>query len=127
MLRSLLKSKIHRATVTEADVAYLGSLSLDEELAELADLVEYEEIMVADLDSGERLWTYIIFAERGSRTVGINGAAALRIHKGNRIIIFSFAQYAEDEVAGHEPRLVFVDEGNNPVPGPAREEHARVF
>ena len=78
MLQRLLQSKIHRATVTEADVNYIGSLSLDEELAEAAGLREYEEVMVADQNSGERLWTYVILADRGSRTVGMNGPAALK-------------------------------------------------
>ena len=125
MLRSFLKSKIHRATVTEANVDYIGSLSIDEELVELADLREYEEVMVADLDSGERLFTYVILAERGSRTIGLNGAAALKIEKGHKIIIFSFGQYSEEELEDYRPRLVFVDEENNPVPGPDRERHAQ--
>ena len=126
MLRSLLKSKIHRATVTEADVNYVGSLSIDEDLAEAADMREYEEIMVADLVSGERLTTYVLLAERGSRTIGINGAAALKILEGHKIIIFSFGQYTEEEVEKFEPRLVFVDDQNNPVQGPVREKHAMV-
>lgn len=125
MHRTLLKSKIHGATVTEANLHYVGSLSIDEELVELADLKEYEEVMVADLDSGERLYTYVILADRGSRTIGVNGAAAHKIRKGDRIIIFSFAGYSEEEVEDHRPRLVFVDDSNNPVPGPAKEQHAQ--
>ncbi|MCG3196497.1 MAG: aspartate 1-decarboxylase [Candidatus Omnitrophica bacterium] len=127
MLRTFLRSKIHRATVTEAEVDYVGSVSIDEELMELAGLCEYEQVDVADLVNGERLTTYVIRAERGSRTIGINGAAALRITKGHKVIIFSYCQLAESEVPDHYPRLVFVDEDNNPVPGPLREEHAQVF
>jgi aspartate 1-decarboxylase len=126
MLRSLLKSKIHRATVTEADVDYIGSLSLDPELAALADLREYEEVMIADITSGERLYTYVIYAEKGSRTVGMNGAAAIKIREGHKIIIFSFGQYTLEEVLTHQPLLVFVDENNNPVPGPKKERHAQI-
>lgn len=127
MLRTFLRSKIHRATVTEAEVDYVGSLSIDEELMELAGLCEHERVDVADLVNGERLSTYVIRAERGSRTIGINGAAALRILKGHKVIIFSYCELSEDEVPDHFPRLVFVDEGNNPVPGPLKEEHAQVF
>jgi aspartate 1-decarboxylase len=126
MLRSLLRSKIHRATVTEADVNYIGSLSIDEELAEEAGLQEYEEVMIADLDSGERLWTYVILADRGSRTIGMNGAAAIKISKGHKIIIFAFALYDEEETLNHKPRLVFVDGDNNPMPGPVSEKHAQI-
>lgn len=127
MLRRLLRSKIHRATITEADVDYLGSLSIDEELAEEAGLQEYEEVMIADLDSGERLWTYVILADRGSRTIGTNGAAAIKIPKGHRVIIFAFGLYDEAEALNHKPRLLFVDEGNNPISGPVTEKHAQVL
>jgi aspartate 1-decarboxylase len=127
MYRSFLRSKIHGATVTEAVVDYVGSLSIDEELMELADLREYEEIAVADLINGERLITYVIRAERGSRTIGVNGAAALKIKKGHKIIVFCYSHYSEEEVPLHQPRLVFVDQANNPVPGPVREEHAQVL
>ena len=127
MLRRLLRSKIHRATVTEADIDYLGSLSIDEELAEEAGFQEFEEVMIADLDSGERLWTYVILAGRGSRTIGMNGAAAIKIPKGHKIIIFSYGLYDEAEALNHKPRLVFVDGENNPIPGPMTETHAQVL
>lgn len=127
MLRSLLRSKIHRATVTEANVDYVGSLSIDEDLADLAGLQEYEEVMIADLESGERLWTYVILAGRGSRTIGINGAAAHKIKVGHKVIVFCFGQFDEEEAKGHEPRLIFVDGENNPQPGPTREKHAQIL
>jgi len=127
MLRTFLRSKIHRATVTESNVDYVGSLSLDEEILEMAGLSEYEQVLVADLERGERLWTYVIRAERGSRTVGMNGPAALKIPTGVKIIVFAYAQLAEHELEGFRPRIVFVDEANNPVIGTAQEEHAQVF
>ncbi len=127
MLRSFLRAKIHRATVTEANVDYVGSLSIDEELMDLAGLAENERVEVADLANGERLSTYVIRAARGSRIIGINGAAALKVAAGHKVIIFNYAQLDEHEVPGHRPRLVFVDDENNPVQGPVTEEHAQVF
>lgn len=127
MLRSFLRAKIHRATVTEANVDYVGSISIDEELMELANLAENERVEVANLVNGERLSTYVIRAPRGSRTIGINGAAALKVKAGHKVIIFNYAQLEEHEVPGHRPNLVFVDDMNNPVLGPAIEEHAQVF
>ena len=110
--RTLLHSKIHRATVTEADLDYIGSLTLDEDLMDAADLVENEMVAVADLDNGERLETYVIRGERGSGVVGINGAAARKVGVGHQVIIFSYEQVAEDKVHRHEPRIVFVDKIN---------------
>lgn len=127
MLVSLLKCKIHRATVTEADIDYVGSLSIDEELMELAGLLEYEKIMIADVTNGERLYTYVIKAPRESRVIGVNGAAAHKIRVGDQIIIFSFGHYGQDELESYFPRLVFVDRLNNPIPGPSVERHAVVF
>jgi aspartate 1-decarboxylase len=126
MLRTFLRTKIHRATVTDANVNYVGSLSLDEELMELAELAENEQVDLADLENGERLTTYVIRAERGSRTIGINGAAALKITAGHKIIIFNYAHLSESEIPGHRPRLVFVDEQNNPIPGPSQEVHGHI-
>jgi len=111
-LRTFLRSKIHRATVTEANVDYIGSLTLDEALMEAAGLAEYEHVAIADLDNGERLETYLIRGERGSGIVGINGAAALKIAAGHKVIIFNYCQLSEDDVARHEPKVVFVDEQN---------------
>jgi len=111
-LRTFLRSKIHRATVTEANVDYIGSITLDEALMETADLAEYELVTVADLDNGERLETYVIRGARGSGVVGINGAAALKIGIGDEIIIFAYSQMTEDEIAAIKPKIVFVDERN---------------
>ena len=113
--RMMLHSKIHRATVTEADVEYIGSLTLDEDLMDAAGLRENEMVAVADLDNGERLETYVIKGERGSGVIGINGAAALKIGVGDKVIIFSYTGLSEDELEDYEPKIVFVDSDNGIV------------
>jgi aspartate 1-decarboxylase len=123
-LRTVLYSKIHRATVTEADVDYIGSLTLDEALIEAAGLVENERVSIADLENGERLDTYIIRGPRGSGVVGINGAAALKIGVGDKVIIFSYMHISEDELLNYKPRVVFVD-WNNKIVDQAIVETAR--
>ena len=111
-LRTFLRSKIHRATVTEANVDYIGSVTLDEDLMEAADVAEYEQVLIADLESGERLETYVIRGKRGAGVVGINGAAALKIGVGDKIIIFAYTQISDEEIADLRPKIVFVDERN---------------
>jgi aspartate 1-decarboxylase len=113
MQRSMLKSKIHRATVTHADVSYEGSLTLDSQLLEAADILPNEEVHVWDVTRGARLTTYTIAGERGSGVVCINGAAAHLIRPGDLVIIASFAQLDDEEARGHQPRVVFVDEVNH--------------
>jgi len=115
VIRQLLKSKIHRATVTEASVDYVGSITIDADLMERADIVPYEKVLVADVDNGARLETYTIEGPRGSGVVCMNGAAALLVGRGDRVIIMSFADYNEEEATRHRPRVVFVDEDNKPV------------
>ena len=115
MIRQLLKSKIHRATVTEASVDYVGSITIDADLMEQADIVAYEKVLVADVDNGARLETYTIEGPRGSGVVCMNGAAALLVGRGDRVIIMSFADYNEEEARRHRPRVVFVDEDNKPA------------
>ncbi|MGH9345208.1 MAG: aspartate 1-decarboxylase [Terriglobia bacterium] len=127
MLRNFLRCKIHGATVTEANVDYVGSLAIDEEIMRLAGIEENEVVQVANLTNGERLTTYAIRAPAGSRVIGSNGAAAHRIRKGDRIIVFAFALCTEDEIEAHQPKLVFVDGANNPVAGPVRETFAQTF
>jgi aspartate 1-decarboxylase len=111
-LRTFLRSKIHRATVTEANVDYIGSVTLDEDLMEAAEVAEYEQVLIADLENGERLETYVIRGARGAGVVGINGAAALRIGVGDKIIIFAYTQISDEEIADLRPKIVFVDERN---------------
>jgi len=115
MQRILLKSKIHRATVTGADVDYEGSISLDPALLEAADIVEYEQVDVYDITNGQRLTTYAILGEPGSGEVCINGAAARLVNPGDLVIVASYVGVDESEVPGHEPRIVHVDHRNRPL------------
>ena len=108
----MLKSKIHRAIVTDADLHYVGSITIDKELMEAADLISYERVMVVDIDNGSRLETYVIGGKPGSGTVAMNGAAARLIHKGDTIIILSFSIVEEEEARSLKPRVVYVDEHN---------------
>ena len=112
MRRTLLKSKIHRATVTEADLHYVGSITIDPLLMEAADVVEHERVEIYDITNGERFATYAIPGRRGSGEICINGAAAHLARPGDLVIVATYAEYDEEELAGHEPRVVFVDERN---------------
>ncbi|WP_158897856.1 aspartate 1-decarboxylase [Burkholderia sp. L27(2015)] len=113
MLRTLLKSKIHRATVTHCELHYEGSCAIDEDLLEAANLLENEQIDIWNINNGERLTTYAIRGERGSGMISLNGSAARRAQLGDLLIIAAFAQLDEAEIkAGFAPQLVFVDEHN---------------
>jgi len=128
-MRVMMKSKIHRATVTQADLHYVGSVTLDAALIEAADLVEGEQVAIVDITNGARLETYVIAGERGSGVVGINGAAAHLVHPGDLVIIISYAVLSDAEARALEPRIVHVDGSNRivnlgkdpaePVPGSA--------
>ena len=112
MHRIMLKSKIHRATVTDADVHYEGSIAIDEDLLETAGIIPFEKVQVYNITNGERFETYTINAERGSGTISVNGAAAHLASKGDMIIIASYSAYEEEEARRHTPVLVYVDGGN---------------
>jgi aspartate 1-decarboxylase len=112
MRRTMCKSKIHRATVTDANLAYEGSITLDPVLMEAADLLEYEQVHVVDINNGARFETYVIQGAAGSRDVVLNGAAARLVQPGDKVIIMSYASYEAAELEGFEPRIVFVDEEN---------------
>lgn len=112
MIISVLKSKIHRATVTDAQIHYTGSITIDKTLMEHAKIIPFEKVMVVSLDSGERLETYVIEGKKGSGEVCINGAAARKILKGDRIIIMSFASINESEAKNFKPIIVLVNENN---------------
>lgn len=114
MQRILLKSKIHRATVTEANLHYEGSVTIDQRLMELADILPHEQVHIYDVNNGHRLITYAIPGERDSGTICINGAAAHLVHPGELIIICAYASYEPQEVMAHEPRVVHVDARNRP-------------
>ena len=115
MDRTFLKSKIHRATVTGADLNYEGSVTVDRELLERADIREYEQVQIYDVTSGSRLTTYAIAGETGAGEVRINGAAAHLVRTGNVVIIASYASYSESEARTHKPRIVRVDARNRIV------------
>ena len=114
-MRTMLKSKIHRARVTDGNLHYEGSLTLDPVLMEAADLLPYEQIHVLDIDNGARLQTYVIEGERGSGQVVVNGAAAHLIHRGDTIIILSYVTLPDEEARRLVPRLVYVEEANQIV------------
>ncbi|MEV4751973.1 aspartate 1-decarboxylase [Streptosporangium sp. NPDC049248] len=127
MLRTMFKSKIHRATVTHADLHYVGSVTIDEELMEAADLLDGEQVAIVDITNGARLETYVITGERGSGVIGINGAAAHLVAPGDMVILISYGQYSGAELRSYRPRVVHVDGSNRivhidhdparPVPG----------
>jgi aspartate 1-decarboxylase len=114
MHRTMMKSKIHRATVTGADVDYVGSITLDPELMRLADLREFEQVHVLDVDNGARFETYAMCGASGD--VILNGAAARLVAPGDRVIVITYGQYDEAELAAYEPRIVHVDEHNHAIP-----------
>ena len=112
MKRTLLKSKIHRATVTDADLHYEGSISIDPVLARAADLVPFERVEIYNITNGERFATYFIEGEEGSGEITLNGAAAHKVTPGDLVIICSYAEYSEEEIEAHRPRLIYVDADN---------------
>ncbi len=109
----MMKSKIHRATVVGADLNYVGSITLDPLLMELADILEHEQVHVLDIDNGARVETYAI--KGGPGDVILTGAAARLVHPGDKVIVITYAQYDEEELAAYAPQVVFVDEENRPV------------
>lgn len=115
MRRRMMKSKIHRATVTDADLHYVGSITVDADLMAAADLTEYEQVAVVDIDNGNRLETYVIAGAPGSGDICLNGAAARLVSPGDKVIIISYADYEEAELAGYAPRIVHVDTANHEV------------
>ncbi|CAL9368734.1 MULTISPECIES: aspartate 1-decarboxylase [Streptomyces] len=131
MLRTVLKSKIHRATVTQADLHYVGSVTIDADLLDAADLLPGELVHIVDITNGARLETYVIEGERGSGVIGINGAAAHLVHPGDLVILISYAQVTDAEARSLRPRVVHVDGDNRivalgadasePVPGSDQE------
>ncbi len=115
MQRVMLKSKIHRATVTDCDLHYVGSITIDPDLLEAADILEHEQVHVVDIDNGARFETYTIPGVRGSGEMKINGAAARLVHRGDTIIVISYGQYEEAELEHYEPRVVHVRAQTNSI------------
>ena len=112
MIRTMLKSKIHRAMVTQADLHYVGSVTVDENLMDAADLLAGEQVAIVDVTNGARLETYVIAGERGSGVIGINGAAARLVHPGDVVILIAYGEMDDAEARRYVPRIVFVDADN---------------
>ena len=115
MRRRMLKSKIHRATVTDADLHYVGSITVDPDLLQAADILEHEQVAVVDIDNGARFETYTIAGTPGSGDMCLNGAAARLVQPGDRIIVISYAEYEPAELADYAPRIVHVDTANRQI------------
>ncbi len=123
MLVNMLKGKIHRATVTQAELDYVGSITVDEELLEASGIYEYEKVQVVDINNGNRFETYTIAGERGSGLICLNGAAARQVQTNDKIIIMAYAVMDEKEVKDNPPRVVFVDEDNKIIRTTRYEKH----
>jgi aspartate 1-decarboxylase len=115
MQRVMLKSKIHRATVSGSDLHYVGSITIDPDLLEAADILDHEQVHVVDVDNGARFETYTIPGERGSGDMRVNGAAARLVHRGDTIIVISYGQYSEADLERYEPRVVHVAANTNRI------------
>ena len=112
MTITMLKSKIHRAVVVQAELNYVGSITIDSALMEAADILEYEKVQIADVESGTRFETYVIAGESGSGMICLNGAAARQVQVGDHIVIMAYADMTPEEAREHKPQVVFVDEKN---------------
>lgn len=123
MTLEMLKSKIHRATVTQAKLNYVGSITIDEGLMKAAGIYEYEKVQIADIDNGSRFETYVIAGEEGSGIICLNGAAARMVSTGDKVIIMSYAQMTPEERSGYAPKVVFVDAENKITSVKRYEKH----
>lgn len=123
MTITALKGKIHRATVIQAELDYVGSITIDEALMEAAGIIEYEKVQVVDINNGNRLETYVISGERNSGMICLNGAAAKLVDKGDKVIIMCYAQMTEQELKENPPRVVFVDDNNKITKTTRYEKH----
>ncbi len=117
MLRTMMKGKIHRATVTDSNIDYQGSITIDEQLLEMAGIIPYEQVDIYNITNGERFTTYAIIGPRDSGVICINGAAAHKAKKGDLVIIASYGQFQDNELQGFKPKVVFVDKDNKPAEG----------
>jgi aspartate 1-decarboxylase len=123
---TMLKGKIHRAKVVQAELDYVGSITVDEDLLDAAGILEYEKVQIVDINNGERFETYTIAGERGSGMICLNGAAARCVQKGDLIILMAYAQINADEAKNHKPKVVFVDENNKIEKITNYEKHGRL-
>ncbi|SHJ98960.1 L-aspartate 1-decarboxylase [Clostridium cavendishii DSM 21758] len=122
----MLKSKIHRATVTEANLNYVGSITIDKELMDKAGIIEYEKVQIVDIDNGKRLETYVIQGEKDSGVICLNGAAARCVQKGDKVIIMAYCDIDYDKAIDHRPKVVFVDDYNSIKEIAHYEKHAEI-
>lgn len=127
MFRTMMKSKIHRATVTEANLNYVGSITIDEDLMETSDLLENEKVQIVNNNNGARLETYVIPGPRGSGVICLNGAATRLVQPGDTVIIISYASMSNEEAKTYKPTVVFVDEHNKPAQTMNKEVHATIM
>ncbi len=127
MQLSILKSKIHRAVITQAELNYVGSITIDEKLMQAAGLYEYEHVHVVNINSGSRIETYVIAGEYGSGVICLNGAAARSGQKGDTIIIMSYASVTPEEIGDHHPKVVFVNEKNEIIQTADYEKHGKLI
>ena len=126
MILEMLKSKIHLATVTQAQLHYVGSITIDERLMEAAGIYEYEKVQIADVDNGARFETYVIAGEAGSGIICLNGAAARMVSTGDKVIIMCYAQMSPEEISKNPPKVVFVDDQNQITSVARYEKHGRL-
>lgn len=127
MKLTMLKSKIHRVTVTESELNYVGSITIDKKLMEAANIYQYEKVQIVDIDNGSRFETYVIEGEYGSGCICLNGAAARCVHVGDKIIIMSYATMSTEEIALHKPKVVFVDNDNRIKEINNSEKHGDIY
>jgi len=126
MILTMLKAKIHRAAVTESNLNYVGSITIDKDLMEASGILEYEKVSVVDIDNGSRLETYVIEGKCGSGVICLNGAAARLVHPGDKVIILAYCQVDSEEAESHSPKIVFVGSGNAILEIKGSEEHGEV-
>ena len=126
MLLEMLKAKIHRATVTQAELDYVGSITVDADLLAASGILEYEKVQIVDINNGARFETYTIAGEAGSGVICLNGAAARCVAAGDKVIIMCYARVPAEEAASHRPCVVFVDEHNRPIRIAHYEKHGRL-
>ena len=126
MILTMLKAKIHRAAVTESNLNYVGSITIDKDLMEASGILEYEKVSVVDIDNGSRLETYVIEGECGSGVICLNGAAARLVHPGDKVIILAYCQVDSEEAENHSPKIVFVGSGKAILEIKGSEEHGEV-
>jgi len=127
MLRTIMKGKIHRATVTEANLNYVGSITIDEDLMELTDIWPNERVQVVNNNNGYRLETYVIPGPRGSGVICLNGAAARHAQPGDKVIIISYGMMTDEEARGYKPKVAIMDAANKPVKTLTEEKHAEIY